>query len=234
MSIVSVAAMMALGEIGLNPGPLIAGAGIVGLAVGFGDRDLVRDFLTGFVVLLEDQYAIGDKVEVAAAVGPGATSDTGGPGGNGPVNAPTPVGGRVERFTLRMTSLRAQDGTLHHIANRTIQRVSNSSAGRATALVDIGVGHEADLGKAEEALARAGVDLMADTDAGSFVLEPPRILGPEALSGSEVTIRIAIGTIPGKRALVARAYRRLVKQAFERAGVPLPVPSRVLLRTDGG
>src|SRR5207248_4504606 len=134
----AIATLLVLGELGLNLTPLIASASIVGVALGFGAQSLVRDFLTGFFVLLEDQYAIGDMVEIG------------------------PVVGIVERFTLRMTALRSEDGTLHNIANGTIQRVSNSSAKWARALVDIGVALEADLQQVREALVAAGESLTAD------------------------------------------------------------------------
>src|SRR6266516_3024964 len=164
----TVASLLVLGQVGVDLGPLIAGAAIVGVALGFGAQSLVRDFLTGFFVLLEDQYAIGDVVEIGQ------------------------VTGTVERFTLRMTSLRSEDGTLHNIANGTIQRVSNSSAGWARALVDVGVALEADLRQVWEAFNAAGEALLADRDVGGMVLEAPDILGPQAMSESQVIIRVAI------------------------------------------
>jgi len=180
-----IATMLVLGELGLNLTPLVASASIVGVALGFGAQSLVRDFLTGFFVLLEDQYAIGDMVEIGQ------------------------VTGIVERFTLR-----AEDGTLHNIANGTIQRVSNSSAGWAMALVDIGVALEADLQQVREAFTTAGEALLADEEVSGLMLEPPTILGPTAMSESQVTIRVAIKTVPGRRAIVARAYRHEVKGAL--------------------
>ncbi len=201
----SVAAMLLLGELGLNLAPLIASASIVGVALGFGAQSLVRDFLTGFFVLLEDQYAIGDLVEIGQ------------------------VQGTVERFTLRMTALRSDDGTLHNIANGTIQRVSNSSAGYAKALVDVGVAREADLDAVREACAVAGDDLMADEEVATMVLEAPRVLGAQALSESQVTVRVSIKTIPGRRATVARAYRHRVVSVLERSGIPISSPASMLL-----
>jgi small conductance mechanosensitive channel len=175
------------------------------VALGFGAQSLVRDFLTGFFVLLEDQYAIGDVVEIG------------------------PVAGTVERFTLRMTSLRSEDGTLHNIANGTIQRVSNSSAGWARALVDIGVALEADLQQVREAFTTAGEALLADEEVSVMMLEPPNILGPQSMSESQVTIRVAIKTVPGRRAIVARAYRHEVKDALERCQIPISSPSSMMI-----
>jgi len=201
----SVAAMLVLGELGLNMAPLLASASIVGVALGFGAQSLVRDFLTGFFVLFEDQYAIGDYVAIG------------------------PVQGTVERFTLRMTALRDDDGTLHNIANGTIQRVSNSSAGYAKALVDIGVALEADLEQVRQACAVAGDDLMADDEMATLVLEAPRVLGPQALSESQVTVRVSIKTMPGRRATVARAFRHRVKSVLEQSGIPISSPASMLL-----
>lgn len=205
-----IAAMLVLGELGLNLTPIIASASIIGVALGFGAQSLVRDFLTGFFVLFEDQYAIGDVVEIGT------------------------VAGTVERFTLRMTSLRAEDGTLHNIANGTIHRVSNSSAGWARAVVDIGVALEADLQEVREAFAAAGESLMSDAEVASLVLEPPAILGAQAMSESQVTLRVSIKTLPGRRAVVARAYRHEVKSFLEQSQIPISSPSSMLLvQADG-
>jgi small conductance mechanosensitive channel len=201
----AIATLLVLGELGLNLTPLVASASIVGVALGFGAQSLVRDFLTGFFVLLEDQYAIGDVVEIG------------------------PVTGTVERFSLRMTSLRSEDGTLHNIANGTIQRVSNSSAGWARALVDIGVALEADLQQVWDAFTTAGETLQADEAVSAMLLEPPAILGPQSMSESQVTIRVAIKTVPGRRATVARAYRHEVKGALERSQIPISSPSSMMI-----
>ena len=205
-----IASLLVLGELGLDLTPLIASASVVGVALGFGAQSLVRDFLTGFFVLLEDQYAIGDVVEIGQ------------------------VTGAVERFTLRMTSLRSEDGTLHNIANGTIQRVSNSSAGWARALVDIGVALEADLQQVREAFTTAGEALLADEEVGAMVLEPPRILGPLAMSESQVIIRVAVKTLPGRRATVARAYRHEVKGVLEQLQIPISSPSSMMIVESDG
>ena len=205
-----IAAMLVLGEVGLNLTPIIASASIIGVALGFGAQSLVRDFLTGFFVLLEDQYAIGDVVEIG------------------------PVAGTVERFTLRMTSLRSEDGTLHNIANGTIQRVSNSSAGWARAVVDIGVALEADIQQVREAFTAAGEALLADAEIAGLVLEPPAILGTQSMTESQVTLRVSIKTLPGRRAIVARAYRHEVKGFLERSQIPISSPSSMLIvQSDG-
>ena len=205
-----IATLLVLGELGLNLTPLIASASIVGVALGFGAQSLVRDFLTGFFVLLEDQYAIGDMVEIGQ------------------------VTGIVERFTLRATSLRSEDGTLHTIANGTIQRVSNSSAGWARAVVDIGVALEADLQQVREAFTAAGEALQANEIVGAMVLEPPDILGPQAITESQVTMRVAIKTLPGRRHIVARAYRHEVKGVLDRAEIPISSPgSMMIVQPDG-
>lgn len=205
-----IAGMLVLGELGLNLTPIIASASIIGVALGFGAQSLVRDFLTGFFVLLEDQYAIGDWVEIG------------------------PVAGTVERFTLRMTSLRSDDGTLHNIANGTIQRVSNSSAGWAMALIDVGVALEANLNAVRDACTAAGEELMADEAVSPLVLERPSILGPQTVTESQVTIRVAIKTVPGRRATVARAYRHQVKDVLERSRIPISSPASMLIVSADG
>jgi small conductance mechanosensitive channel len=128
-----------------------------------------------------------------------------------------------------MTSLRSEDGTLHNIANGTIQRVSNSSAGWARALVDIGVALEADLQQVWDAFTTAGEGLQADETVSGMLLEPPAILGPQSMSESQVTIRVAIKTVPGRRATVARAYRHEVKGALERGQIPISSPSSMMI-----
>lgn len=187
-------------------GPLIAGAGIAGVALGFGAQSLVRDFLTGFFVLLEDQYAIGDYIEVGDAKG------------------------TVERFTLRLTSVRAVDGTLHHISNGEIKSVGNSSAGWTKAMIDITVEFDEDLDKVEQALVRAAAELKEVPGIGSLVLGPAETLGVESLADGNIVVRVAIKTAPGNRMTVARAFRARVKKVFAEEGITVPAPHSILIQ----
>jgi small-conductance mechanosensitive channel len=200
IAIWTVTSFMVLDEIGLNLSPLLTGAGIAGIALGFGAQSLVRDFLTGFFVLLEDQYRVGDLIEIQLP-------DEGN------------VRGKVERFSLRATSLRGSDGTLHQVANGMIQVVSNRSAGWSRAIIDIGVSYREDLARVREALLEAGNELVEDEELGPFITEAPEILGVQELGESQVTIRMAARTLPGKQTVVARALRQRIKEAFDRQGI---------------
>jgi moderate conductance mechanosensitive channel len=192
--------------LGINLGPLIAGAGIAGVALGFGAQSLVRDFFSGFFVLLEDQYGVGDYVEIENAKG------------------------TVERFNLRLTSIRASDGTLHHISNGQIKMVGNSSAGWTKAIVDVTVEYDEDLDKVEQALVRAADELKDHPTVGALVLGPAEILGVESLGDGNVTMRVAIKTAPGKRMTVARAFRAQVKKVFAEEGISVPTPHSILIQ----
>ncbi len=196
----TVTSFMVLDEIGLALGPLLTGAGIAGIAIGFGAQSLVRDFLTGFFVLLEDQYRVGDLIEIRLP-------DEGN------------VRGKVERFSLRATSLRGADGTLHQIANGMIQVVSNRSIGWSKAIIDVGVSYREDLNRVRETLLEAGNELVEDAELGPFITGAPEILGVEELGESQVTIRVAARTLPGKQTVVARALRQRIKEAFDRQGI---------------
>ena len=193
----SMAGLMVLGEVGLDLGPLLAGAGIIGIALGFGAQSLVRDFFSGFFVLLEDQYRIGDIVEIDG------------------------VTGVVETFTLRHTALRSLDGTLHHISNGNVQRASNSSAGWSRAIVDIGVDYSQDVEQVKEAVRIAGNALTRDP-VKTLIIEPPEVLGLEAFGESRLTLRIAVKVMPGQRATVERALRHELKRAFDQKGISIP------------
>lgn len=195
-----ISGMMVLGELGVEVGPLLTAAGIVGVAVGFGAQSLVRDFVSGFFVLLEDQYRVGDTVEISIVDG-------------------VLVKGTVERFSLRSTALRETDGSLHHVSNGVVQVVSNRSAGWSQAILDIGIAYDQDLSEVKEALKEAGELLVAGEELGGYVSETPEILGVEDLGESRVTVRVVARTLPGKQKEVERAFRQHIKEAFEKHGI---------------
>ena len=149
----TLAGLMALGTLGLDLGPLIAGAGIVGVAVGFGSQNLVRDFISGIFMLMEDQYGVGDVVDAG------------------------PATGTVEGVGLRTTRLRDVNGTLWHIPNGEIRRVGNRSQGWARALVDVEVAYSTDLDDATRTIERVAHDLYADPHWASRILEQPEVWG---------------------------------------------------------
>jgi moderate conductance mechanosensitive channel len=202
----TIALLQVLGEIGIALGPMIAGAGLVGVALGFGAQSLVRDFLTGFFVILEDQYSVGDRVDIDG------------------------VAGTVERFSLRLTSVRSIDGTLHHISNGNIKIASNTSAGWSRAIIDVGVPHSENLKKVKEALLRAGSILAADEQVGPLVQETPDIMGVEEFTESQMKIRVAIKTIPGRQRPVARAYRRYIKEVFDEEGIEMDSSTTLVMQ----
>lgn len=191
-----VSSVMVLDELGVKVGPLLTAAGIVGVAIGFGAQSLVRDFVTGFFVLLEDQYRVGDSVEISIIDG-------------------VQVKGTVERFSLRSTALRESNGSLHHVPNGVVQVVSNRSAGWSQAILDVGIAYNQDLNLVKEALKEAGSRLTADEDLGEYVTGEPEILGVEDLGESRVTVRVVARTMPGKQRAVERAFRQHIKEAFE-------------------
>jgi small conductance mechanosensitive channel len=176
-------------------GPLIGAAGIVGLAIGFGAQSLVKDVISGFFVLLEDQYGVGESVRIGT------------------------LEGVVEGMTLRVTILRNADGEVHVIPNGSIQTVTVLSRDWRRALVDVEVSAKEELGRAFGVLARVNDALAKDMSAS--VLEKPSILGIERMTGTGVTIRLAARALAGKEGDVAHEWRRRIKETFDREGIRL-------------
>jgi small-conductance mechanosensitive channel len=203
IAIWTITALLVLGQLGFELGPLLAGAGIIGVALGFGAQSLARDFLSGFFILLEDQFAVGHVVDVQTAAGL--------------------ISGTVESLTLRVTAVRAFDGTLHIIPNGNIQWVGNRSRGWARAIVDVRVA----VGEDVEAVRRILEDLMvemADGPLGKSFLSQPRVLGVETLGRDEVVMRVAVETRPGRRADVERELRERIRRRLDERGIRPPLP----------
>ena len=200
-----VAVMMALREIGLDITPLIAGAGVAGLAIGFGAQSLIKDIVAGFFIPLEDQFHVGDVIQAGG------------------------VSGQVERMTLRMTIVRDLQGTVHFIPNGEIKVASNLTKEWSRAVLEIGVGYEEDVDRVMAVLTEVGHSLADDETFGKLVLEPPQVLGVEALADSQVTIRMLAKTLPLKQWEVARELRRRIKARFDREGIQIPSPHRVII-----
>jgi len=203
--VVIVAAMMAFREIGLDITPLIAGAGVAGLAIGFGAQSLIKDVIAGFFILLEDQFHVGDVIQAAG------------------------VSGQVEHMTLRMTIVRDLQGTVHFIPNGEIKVASNLTKQWSRAVLEIGVRYEEDVDHVIAVLTEVGRSLADDEVFGKMVLEPPQVLGVEGLTDSQVTIRILAKTLPLKQWEVAREFRRRIKARFDREGIQTPYPHRVVI-----
>jgi moderate conductance mechanosensitive channel len=201
-----IAALMALGTLGINMGPLIAGAGIVGVAVGFGSQNLVRDFLSGIFMLLEDQYGVGDVIDLGDA------------------------SGTVEGVGLRTTRVRDVDGVLWHVPNGEIRRVGNKSQGWSRALLDIEVAYSNDLRTAMRVIKQTADELWRDDEEfAPLILEEPEVWGVEALSPNGVVVRLVVKTRPLEQWKVQRELRARIKAAFEREGIELPVTAQAVV-----
>ncbi len=203
--VVLVGGMMALREIGLDITPLLAGAGVAGLAIGFGAQSLIRDIIAGFFVLMEDQFHVGDVIQAAG------------------------VSGQVERMTLRMTIVRDLQGIVHFIPNGEIKVVSNLTKEWSRAVLEVSVDYGEDVDRVVAVLADVGRALAQDEHFGKLVLEPAQVLGVESLSDAQVTIRMMVKTVPLKQWEVARELRRRIKARFDQEGIRMPHPQRVIL-----
>ncbi|MGH9165405.1 MAG: mechanosensitive ion channel family protein [Acidimicrobiales bacterium] len=190
--------LMVLGEVGVQLGPLIAGAGIAGVALGFGAQSLVKDFLSGLFILLEDQYGVGDVINLSDATG------------------------TVEDVTLRVTRLRATDGTVWFVPNGEIKRVGNSSMEWSRALIDVLVAYDTDVAAACRAIDEvAQVFALEEAWAGD-VLEPPEVWGVQAMGADGLTLRLVVKTGPRRQYAVARELRGRISERLRRDGVKGP------------
>jgi small-conductance mechanosensitive channel len=200
----AIAAITILGELGINLGPLIAGAGIAGVALGFGAQSLVKDFLAGMFILVEDQYGVGDVLDAGDLAG-------------------THVIGTVEAVSLRTTKVRDVDGTVWHIPNGQVVRVGNRSQQWGQAVVQAIVGPTADLEQAQEIVKETADAMRSDEEWRRKILKDPEVWGVDAVSPEAVTILVAVRTLPDARYPVMRELRRRIKAALDEAGVPPPV-----------
>ena len=200
----SVAVLLILEEFGLNLGPLIAGASIVGVAVGFGAQSLVKDFFSGFFILVEDQYAVGDVITIAEQTG------------------------TVEEINLRVTRLRASDGTVWFVPNGEIRKVGNSAKEWSRSIVDVIVPNKADLATATAAIAEEAAALARTPAWVEAVLEDPEVLGVESLGADNVTVRVSTKITPSHRAPFARELRSSITARLQRDGLVAtePPPAR--------
>lgn len=189
-----------LDVVGVNVAPFIASAGIVGVALGFGAQNLVRDFLSGIFMLLEDQYGVGDVVDLGEAIG------------------------TVESVGLRVTTVRDVNGTVWYCRNGEVLRVGNMSQGFAVAVLDLPVAHTANIDEACEVAEKAALDVVQSGDFEGDLLGSPEMLGVNAVSADTVTIRITVETRPGRQWAVQRRMHREILQAFENAGIRAPYP----------
>ncbi|MFC8305944.1 mechanosensitive ion channel family protein [Streptomyces olivaceus] len=201
---------MVLDQIGIALGPLLASAGVVGLAIGFGAQSLVADYLSGLLIMVEDQYGVGDSVDLGEAVG------------------------EVEHVGLRLTHVRDLNGGLWHIRNGEILRVRNDSQEWARAVLDVAVAHDADLDTVYRVLEATGRALREEPDFADALLEDPAVWGVQSLDADGVLVRLAVKTVPLQQWGVTRELRRRVKESLDEEGIEIPFPRRtVWVRTDG-
>jgi small conductance mechanosensitive channel len=181
---------MALGQVGVNLAPVLASAGVLGLAVGFGAQNLVRDFLSGIFMLLEDQYGVGDHVDLGDAVG------------------------TIERVGLRTTTVRDVTGMVWYVRNGTIERVGNGSQDHAVAVVDVPLAIDTDITHAAAVAETAAAAGIEEAGHGADVLGAPQVLGVESLSASGMTLRLTVRTEPGRQWAVQRTVTERVVAAL--------------------
>ena len=184
------ALIMVLSEFGVDLAPILASAGIVGIAVGFGAQNLVKDFLSGMFMLFEDQYGVGDIVDVGQA------------------------SGTVETVGLRITTLRDVNGTLWYVRNGEILRVGNKSQGFAVAVVDVPVAHGSDVAEVSEVAGRVAQERVAQPDLAEDVLEEVQMLGIESVTAEKLTLRLTVRVHPGKQFAVQRALNAALSDAL--------------------
>lgn len=194
------AVLLILGELGINIAPLIAGAGIVGLAIGFGAQSLVKDLLTGLMIVIEDSVAIGDVVRIGEETG------------------------KVERLGVRAMRLRAVDGTVHIIPYGGVTVISNMTKDYAFALLDIGIAYRENTDDIAQIMQSVATELQADSHFGPMVLEPMDFMGVQNLADTSVVLRGRIKTVATDRWQIEREFRRRIKREFDARGIEIPGP----------
>ncbi|GAA4614514.1 mechanosensitive ion channel [Actinoallomurus liliacearum] len=195
--ILGAATLTVLGYFGLNLTPFLASASIIGVAIAFGAQNLVKDFLTGMFMLLEDQYGVGDVIDVGSAKG------------------------TVEAVTLRTTRLRDADGVVWYVPNGEIKRVGNESQNWARVVLDVPVEYDVDLDKVRTLLSETASAMAAEPPWDEIILEDPTVWGVQALSNEAVVVRVVCKTAPGQQGDAARELRERLKKALDSAGLSI-------------
>ena len=196
--IIAIVIVMALDQVGVNIAPIIASAGIVGIALGFGAQNLVKDFLSGIFMILEDQYGVGDSVDLGEAVG------------------------TVEAVGLRVTRLRDVDGTVWYVRNGEILRVGNQSQNWARTVLDITVAYESDLDQVQQLMQEEATAMYEDEQYHDIIIEAPEVWGVERFDKDGAVVRVVLKTAPLQQWPVARALRQRIKSRFDAAGIRIP------------
>jgi small conductance mechanosensitive channel len=196
--------LIVLHDFGLEIGPLLAGLGIAGAALGFGAQYLVQDWIAGFFNVVENNYAVGDLIEAGT------------------------MRGTVERITMRTTHLRALGGEVHIIQNGTIRALTNFTRQWGRAILDVGVDYRSDMGAVFDALDEVGRRAAADPVTGPAFIEPSEVLGVTQLGESQITVRLWAKTDPQRKWEVERHLRRLAVEVFAERGISIPFPHRTV------
>lgn len=202
--IVVIAAMMVMQEFGVKIAPILGTAGIVGVAIGFGGQYLVKDLITGFFIIFENQYRIGDVVNIEG------------------------IGGTVEDISLRVTTLRDMNGTVHYIPHGEVKKVSNSSKQFAKVNINVGIGYEANIDFVREVINKIGNELAADPAWKDLINVAPQFLRVDSLDESSISVKIVGETKPLKQWEVSGELRKRIKEGFEKAGISIPYPQQVV------
>lgn len=203
--VITLGTLLALSNMGINVGALVAGAGIAGLAISFAAQNLVRDVINGFFILLEDQYGVGDIIKVGD------------------------LAGGVERMNLRLTVLRDLEGRVHFIPNGQINQVTVMSRDWARALIDVGVAYKEDVDRALKIIEDEAEKFYHDPEwRNKFTVDPPLVLGVNELADSAVVIRVLFNTKAKEQWGVGREFRRRIKNRLDAEGIEIPFPQRTL------
>jgi small conductance mechanosensitive channel len=198
--IAAVVVIMAIAQLGYDIAPLIASAGILGVALGFGAQSLVKDFLSGIFMIFEDQYGVGDSVDLGD------------------------VSGTVEAVSLRVTRLRDVDGTVWYVRNGEILRVGNQSQNWSRSVLDIAVGYKEDITKVRGILKEVSHELWEDPGYHDKIIEEPEVWGVQSLGPDSVVVRVTLKTMPQQQWTVSREMRERVKVRFDAEGIQMPQP----------
>ncbi len=206
--IFTVFGITAIAQLGFNVGPLLASAGVVGVALGFGAQSLVKDFLSGVFMIFEDQYGVGDVVDLGEATGV------------------------VEAVGLRVTRLRDVDGTVWYVRNGEVLRVGNSSQNWARTVLDIPVAYTEDLRHVREVLQDVADGVWEDDEFKGVIVEKPEVWGVQELAADACLVRVTLKTAPLEQWAIAREMRERIKARFDYEGIEIPLPQRVVWHRD--
>lgn len=204
ITILSITIIMVLQQVGVMVGPILAGAGIIGLAFGFGGQYLIRDIIAGLFIILENQYRIGDVVQLDNTEG------------------------KVEDISLRMVTIRDMDGTVHHIPHGEIKKVSNLSKNFARVNLNVGVAYSSDIDHVIKIVNQVGNQLSDDPEWKKIIIAPPQFLRVNDLGDSAIIIKITGETIPHEQWRVTGELRKRIKMAFDKEGIEIPFPQRII------